>query len=126
MAERSVCDVDSGKVTIEGEKTMQECALLCNKKSSGLFFVSRQDTGYCHGNKCLCYCYPGLFQDGTCQQKSWGNDDLYRIKTKTNAIKGNFYIAMSFNENNIQTLFDRFVFSDKNALQDINKPTLDM
>ena len=91
VSERTICDIDDSKVSHEGKLNMQDCSSICNKKHSALFVVSRQDTGYCEGDNCLCYCYPGLFKDGSCRQKYWGNDDLYSINQNTDRLKGMYF-----------------------------------
>ena len=89
MAEKKACVVPYGEIGVGG-KTIQECAVLSSEKSSGMFTVSRQDSGYCIGNKCKCYYYPNFFQDGACPQQFRINNDLYRIKTQSSSIKGDF------------------------------------
>ena len=80
ISERTACH---GKSVYVGRKTLQECALVCANRLSALFVVSRQDGGYCHGDKCRCYCYPRIFKDGICPHKYKWADDLHRIRQST-------------------------------------------
>ena len=77
VSEKSRC---KGGARSVGMNALRECARICDLNLSLLFLVARQDSGYCNGDKCKCYCYPDLYQDGMCPQEYWSNDDLYRIK----------------------------------------------
>ena len=70
----------------QGKLNKQDCASCCNAISSVMFHMSRQDSGYCEGRTCMCYCYPEKFQNGACETMHSGNDDLYRYVTGTKDI----------------------------------------
>ena len=63
----------------QGMLSKQRCYLACKGKSV-LFYMSRQDSGYCKGEACICHCYPGRYQGGHCPTIFMANDDLYRIR----------------------------------------------
>ena len=75
MSEYSKCKETE---VYQGKLNKQDCASCCNAISSVMFHMSRQDSGYCEGRTCMCYCYPGKYQNGTCEEMYWVNDDLYR------------------------------------------------
>ena len=94
VSEMSKCDDDS-KISHEGKISMRECARVCKEKDSVLFVFSRQGLGSwsCEEDRCLCYCYPGVYKNGTCPMKSWSNDDLYRINQNIDAFKGDLFFS---------------------------------
>ena len=64
----------------QGKLSKENCAQKCRSLASALFVVSRQSTNYCEEDACLCYCFPGKYQDGICEKQISRNDDLYTIK----------------------------------------------
>ena len=62
-----------------GKLTKQQCAQVCDHKSSVLFTMMRQDNGFCDGEACWCYCYTNLYHDGNCPMTEWSVTDMCRI-----------------------------------------------
>ena len=94
MSESSKCKDTDG--VYQGKLNKLDCVSRCNGLLSVMFHMSRQDSGYCEGKTCMCYCYPGKFQNGTCETMHWGNDDLYRYMKGNNDIILTFHISSEF------------------------------